>query len=324
MNPYLYGSAQGRLIYGLDAASRHAVQADWLFFALLLVSLGVLALVFGLMLVFLFRYHANSGVERGKIADRTFKYEISWTTATLLAFFGLFVWGAIQYTHVWASPPNALKIYVVGKQWMWKVEHLGGQREINAIHVPVNRPITLLMTSEDVIHSVGIPAFRFKRDVLPGRYKSVTFYPIEIGAFHLFCDQYCGVEHSRMVGVVYVMSGPDYQKWLSRNGTAGGLVAEGRALFTKFGCGGCHNVGPGTGGGYIRAPSLVGLYGSPVPLSNGSVVTADDGYIRDSILNPGEKIVASYKNRMPNFSGQLGEEDVIKLIAYIKSLAPGN
>jgi len=320
MNPSPSG---GRLQYGIDAASRHAVEADWLFLALLLVSLAVLALVFGLMLRYVVHYRADSGVERGKIAERTFGYEISWTIAMLVVFFGLFVWGADLYARIWQPPESALKIYVVAKQWMWKAEHEGGQREINALHVPVNRPVELVMTSEDVIHSMGIPAFRFKRDVLPGRYESIAFLANEIGAYHLFCDQFCGTDHSRMIGVVTVMSGPDFQSWLAENGTSGGLAGEGRALFTRFGCGGCHNVGPGTGGGTVRAPSLVGLYGSPVPLADGRVVIADDRYIRDCILDPGAQIVASYEPLMPNFSSQLSEEDVVKLIAYIKSLASG-
>lgn len=321
MNP---SPIQGRLIYGIDAASRHAIEQDWLFLALLLVTLAVLVLVFGLMFQYVVSYRSDSGIERGKIATRTFGYELAWTFATLLVFFGLFVWGADLYARIWQPPRDALKIYVVGKQWMWKFEHPGGQRELNALHVPVDRSIELLMTSEDVIHSMGIPAFRFKRDVLPGRYEAVSFTPVQIGAYHLFCDQFCGTDHSRMIGVAYVMSGPDYQKWLAANPLARDLVAEGRTLFTRFGCGGCHNVGPGTGGGTVRAPSLVGLYGSPVPLSDGSVVVADDRYIRDSILSPGAQIVAGYENLMPNFSGQLSEEDVIKLIAYIKSLAPGS
>jgi cytochrome c oxidase subunit 2 len=237
-------------------------------------------------------------------------------------FFGLFVWGADLYARIWQSRKDALTIYVIGKQWMWKAEHPGGQREINALHIPAKRPIQLVMTSEDVIHSVGIPAFRLKRDVLPGRYEAVAFEATEAGAYHLFCDQFCGTDHSRMIGLVTVMSGPDYGKWLAQNGTSGGLAAEGRELFTRFGCGGCHNVGPGTGGGTVRSPPLVGLYGSPVPLSDGRVVTADDRYIRDCILNPGAQTVASYEPLMPNFSSQLSEEDVVKLIAYIKSLAP--
>jgi len=321
MNPNPIG---GRLDYGIPAASANAPESDWLLLALLLISLAVLVLVFGLMLRYMIRYRADSGVERGKVAERTFKFEISWTIATLVVFFGLFVWGADLYARMWQPPTDALRIYVVGKQWMWKVEHPGGQREIDALHVPVDRDIELLLTSEDVIHDFAVPAFRLRRDVLPGRYEAIPFRATEIGAYHLFCDQFCGTDHSRMIGVIYVMSGPDYQNWLARNAAAGGLVAEGRELFTRFGCGGCHNVGPGTGGGTVRAPSLVGVYGSPVPLSDGTVVAADDRYIRDSILDPGAQIVASYQNLMPNFSGQLSEEDVLKLIAYIKSLAPGS
>jgi cytochrome c oxidase subunit II len=321
MNP---ATIPGRLDFGLAPASDNAAEVDWLFLALLVITLAVLALVFGLMLLYMVRYRAGSPVERGKVAHKTFRFEISWTVATLVVFFGLFVWGADLYTRLFEPPSDAMKIYVVGKQWMWKVEYPGGQREIDSLHVPVGRPVELLMTSEDVIHDFDLPDFRLKHDVLPGRYEAIWFRANRAGTYHLFCSRFCGTDHSHMRGEMVVMDGPDYQKWLEQNGTAGGMAAQGSALFNRFGCGGCHYVGPGTGGGTVRAPSLVGLYGSPVPLSDKSVVIADDRYVRDSILEPSAQVVASYEDKMPNFSAQLSEEDVLKLIAYIKSLGSGS
>jgi cytochrome c oxidase subunit 2 len=305
----------------LPAASANAGQTDALLIALTVMSGAVLALVFGLMFTYVIRYRAGNPKQRGEIAKKTFGIEIAWTAATLVVFFGLFIWGAEIYLQMFRPPANAMKIYVVGKQWMWKVEHLGGQREINALHIPVGRPVELLMTSEDVIHDFSVPAFRIKHDVLPGRYEMLWFTPDRIGTYHLFCTQLCGADHSSMVGAIYVMSQPDFQAWLSRNGTAEDLAAQGQAVFNRLGCGGCHQVVGGGGGGTVRAPSLVGLYGSPVPLSDGTTVIADDKYIRDSILEPKAQVVASYDPVMPSFAGQVTEEELIELIAYIKSLA---
>lgn len=307
---------------GLPQASVNAHETDALIAGLLIASLAVLALVFGLMLVYVIRFRAGSKLHRGTVAKNTFWIEIGWTAATLVAFFGMFLWGADLYVREQQPPGDALKVYVTGKQWMWKTEHAGGQREINALHLPINRPVQLLMTSEDVIHDFSVPAFRLKHDVLPGRYETIWFTPNKLGTFHLFCTQFCGADHSSMVGKIVVLSAPDFEAWLARTGTAGGLVAEGRALVTHYGCSGCHQVEAGGGAGVVRAPSLNGLYGSPVPLSDHSVVVADDLYIRDSIVEPGKQVVASYANVMPSFAGQISEEDLVRIIAYIKSLAP--
>jgi cytochrome c oxidase subunit 2 len=307
----------------LTAASSAARETDWLIISLVGISMLVLVLVMGLMFVFIIRYRHDSGIDRGKVARKTWRIEAAWSAATLAAFFGLFIWGADLFVRIYKPRDNPLTINVVGKQWMWKVEYPGGQREINALHIPVGRNVQLLLTSEDVIHDFGLPEFRLKRDVLPGRLESLWVNADRPGRYHLFCDQFCGTDHASMVGSVVVMTTPEYQEWLERDGTSRGLVAEGHALFIRYGCSGCHENGLSGGGGTVRAPSLNGLYMSPVPLANGATVIADDRYIHDSILYPKEQIVASYEPVMPSFDKVIGEEDLVKIIAYIKSLAPG-
>lgn len=300
----------------LPLAASTGAQTDLLLLGLLAVSLAVLGLVFWLMLVYAIRYRHNSPVDRGALAEKSFRFEISWTVATLVIFFGLFIWGSTIYVRLYQPPGNALKVYVVAKQWMWKIEHAGGQREINALHVPVDTPIELIMTSEDVIHDFFVPAFRVKRDVLPGQYETMWFRPDRIGTYHLFCSQFCGTAHSNMIGDVVVMSAQDYAGWLTISGGGKTLASQGKGLFIRYGCAGCH-----LGGGTVRAPSLVGLYGSPVPLSDGSTVIADDRYIRDSIMQPKQQVVASYEPVMPSFANVIGEDDLVRLVAYIHSLA---
>lgn len=298
--------------FGVTAS---AIATDWLLLGLLLVSVAVLALVFGLMLFYLIRYRHNSPINRGEMEERSFKFEMTWTAATLVVFFALFIWSSTIYIDDFQPPKNALKVYIVAKQWMWKVEHAGGQREIDALHVPVNKPIELVMTSQDVIHDFFVPAFRIKRDVLPGQYETLWFKAEKTGTFQLFCAQFCGTSHAAMIGDVYVLSDPDYTNWLARNGASDTLVAQGHELFIRDGCDGCHG-----GRGTVRAPSLDGLFGSPVPLSDGSTVVADDAYIRDSILQPRKQIVASYAPVMPSFTGIIGEDDLMKIVAYVESL----
>jgi cytochrome c oxidase subunit 2 len=299
----------------LAAASSSAIEVDRLLAGLLLVSAAVLAVVFGLLALYSIRYRHNSPIDRTNISHRTFKFEISWTIGTLLIFFGLFIWGADLYVRLFQPPTDALKIYVVGKQWMWKAEHVGGQREINALHVPQDTPVELVMTSEDVIHDFFVPAFRVKRDVLPGQYQTLWFTAQEPGSYHLFCSQFCGTGHAAMVGTVYVMSQKDYADWLATNGASQTLAQQGAPLFIRYGCDGCHG-----GHGTVRAPSLAGIYNTPVPLSDGSTVTADDRYIRDSILHPKDQIVASFDPVMPSFEGVIPEDDLVRIVAYIESL----
>lgn len=301
----------------LPEASSSAAETDHLIGGLLLVSAAVLLLVFGLMALYTIRYRHDSPIDRGNIAEKSFRFEMSWTVATLVIFFGLFIWGSHLYVRLLDPPAEALKVYVVAKQWMWKVEHDGGQREINTLHVPAHTPIELVMTSQDVIHDFFVPAFRIKRDVLPGQYETMWFTADRVGTYHLFCAQFCGLDHAAMVGSVVVLSQADYANWLATNGASGTLAQQGAPLFIRYGCSGCHS-----GHGTVRAPSLAGLYGSPVPLSDGSTVTADDRYIRDSILQPKRQVVASFDPIMPSFAGVIGEDDLVRLVAYIESLGP--
>ena len=307
--------------FWLVQGSVHAPEVDALLWCLIGGTLLVLALVLGLMLYYVVRYREGSGADRSGVTQKSWVFESSWTAATLLLFFGLFIWGANLYLRLFQPPSDALRIAVIGKQWMWKIEHGGGQREINTLHVPIGRPIELLMTSEDVIHDFSIPAFRIKHDVLPGRYESLWFQASAPGRYHLFCTQLCGVDHSSMGGQVVAMTPGDYAQWLSDNRAADDLATQGRALFVRYGCSGCHNAEGRGGGGTVRAPSLNGVYGHPVPLMDGRVVTADDQYIRDSILMPSRDVAAGYENRMPSFAGVIPEADLLRLVAYIKSLA---
>jgi cytochrome c oxidase subunit 2 len=208
-----------------------------------------------------------------------------------------------------------MDIYVVAKQWMWKLQHVDGQREIDELHVPVDRDVKLIMTSQDVVHSFYIPAFRIKQDVIPGRYTTLWFHATRPGTYHLFCAEYCGTQHSGMIGSIVVMAPEDYEAWLSGGGGEGSLASTGQKLFQQLGCGSCHRSD--TQG---RGPNLSGVFGKPVLLEDGRTVTADENYVRESILNPGAKIVAGFKNIMPSFQGVVNEEQLLGLIAYVKSL----
>ncbi|MGD9540101.1 cytochrome c oxidase subunit II [Methylocystis sp.] len=310
----------------LPSATAEGREIDFLILALALVSCAVLALVFALIFLYMVRYRAESDIYRGAPGRKTWRFEISWTVATLAVFFVLFVWGGDLYVRLFQPPADALQIYVVGKQWMWKVEHQGGQREINALHIPINRPIQLVMTSEDVIHDFSVPAFRIKHDVLPGRYESLWFRIETPGTFQLFCTQLCGVGHYSMTGDVIAMTQPEFETWLSGGAAPGAredMAAAGKALFTTHGCSGCHGEGgvggtPATTG--VSAPVLAGLFGRSVKLRTGATMTADENFIRDCILTPDKTPIAGYPPIMPSFLGQIGEEDVLRLIAYIKSL----
>jgi cytochrome c oxidase subunit 2 len=228
----------------------------------------------------------------------------------------VFVWGARLYAMVMLSPPaNALEVYAIGKQWMWKFQHPGGQREIDALHVPVGHPVKMTMTSQDVIHSFYVPAFRIKMDVVPGRYTTIWFEASKPGVYHLFCAEYCGTNHSRMLGQVVALPPTQYEEWLSSNRQVEPMAAAGARLFQQMGCAMCHDV-------TSLAPPLAGVFGSPVTLATGETVRADEGYIRESILDPRAKVVAGYGPIMPTFQGQLSEEELTQLVAYIKSLAP--
>jgi cytochrome c oxidase subunit 2 len=301
--------------FTLPTASNFATSLNHIFIALVLLSAAILILVFGLIWTFAIRYRATSKLDRGAVLEKTWIFETSWTVAILVGFFGLFYWGAAVYLREFHPPADAIKISVVGKQWMWKFQHLSGQKEIDTLHVPIGAPVQLIMTSEDVIHDLSIPAFRVKHDVLPGRYETIWFIARVPGTYHLFCNQLCGADHSLMRGWVIAMAAPAYQRWLETNGASPGLATQGKALFVQLGCDGCHG-----GHGTVRAPPLAGVYGGPVPLSDGTTVIADEKYLRDSILFPTKQIVASYQPIMPSFNGKVSDADLAKLLAYIKSL----
>lgn len=307
--------------FTLERASANAAESDWLIGGLMIISMAVLMLVFGLIWVYAIRYRATNPLDRGALGQKSWRFEIAWTSATLVLFFGLFVWGADLYVRLDIPPGATMPIYVTGKQWMWKIEHAGGQREINALHVPTDRNVQLVMTSEDVIHDFSIPAFRIKHDVLPGRYERLWFRATQTGTYHLFCTQFCGTDHAAMIGEVVVMTGPDYEHWLQTNVTSQTLTESGQALFAQNGCGGCHQAGHQGGGSTARAPSLDGLFGSTVALAQGSTAFADDRYIHDAITAPESQLVAGYQAVMPSYAGRISEEDLIRLVAYIKSLS---
>ncbi|MGA2255845.1 MAG: cytochrome c oxidase subunit II [Thermoguttaceae bacterium] len=299
-------------------ASTTAEQVDMLFLFLFTVCGTVTLVVAFLLAYFSVRYRRRPG-EVGNPPETPSSHilEWSWTLAPLGIFVVMFVWGAEVYFAAYRPPADAATIYVVGKQWMWKFQHPEGQREIDMLHVPVGRPIRLLMTSEDVIHSLFIPDFRIHMDLLPGRYTSVWFQASRPGTYHLFCSQYCGTNHAGMTGQVVAMEPADYDQWLHR-GAEGSMALEGRKLFLKYRCASCHSADA-----EARAPVLENLFRRPVALNDGRVVEADESYIRESILAPSAKIVAGYENIMPTFQGQVSEEEICKLIAFIQSLKAG-
>ena len=301
-----------------EQASTAAFPIDLLFGFMTLLTCFFVVVIGGLVVYFAFKYHRRSEDEIPKQISGSTRLEIGWTVPLLGLAMVAFFWGATLYIDLSRPPEGALEIFVIGKQWMWKLQHPDGQQEINELHVPVGRPVKLTMTSQDVIHSFFIPAFRVKQDVLPGRYTTLWFEATQTGVFHLFCAEYCGTEHAGMVGSVIVMSEGDYQEWLTgeRNEAAGTSPVEaGQQLFAQIGCEGCHRLeGDGPG------PSLVGAFGEPVPLENGDTVTFDENYIRESILDPMAKIHDGYPPIMPTYEGQLSEEELIQLVTYIRSL----
>jgi len=241
--------------------------------------------------------------------------EIGWTVVPFLITMVIFVWGASIFFAMASPPAETLNIYVVGKQWMWKFQHLDGQREINELHVPVGRNVKLITTSEDVIHDFFVPAFRVKADVLPGRYVSIWFHATTPGRYHLFCAEYCGTRHSGMIGDVIVMEANEYQEWLSGGAPEGSLASAGEKLFADLACNTCHR--PDSGG---RGPVLNGLFGKTITTESGEMVVVDEAYIRESILNPSAKISAGYQPIMPTFQGLVSEEGLLELIEYVKAL----
>ncbi len=297
-------------------AARSATVVDRIVFGELGLTVVILCFVFGMMLLFCVRYRADSRATRIAVGSKGWHLEIGWTSLTLAGFLVLFAFGANAYIYLYRPPARTdLELYVVGKQWMWKVQHPGGQREIDAMHVPINRTIRVVLASEDVVHSLFLPQFRIKHDAVPGQFETFWFQPTRLGTYQLECSEYCGTQHAHMIGSVTVMSEPDYERWLRDQGVKESLSERGAGLFRSNGCSGCHGTAS-----TIHAPSLAGLYGSIVHLSDGRAVRADDRYIRDCILLPQHERVAGYPPVMPSFAGQLSEEDLISILAYIKSM----
>lgn len=299
-----------------DQASTIAPAVDALYFYLVAVSVFFTVLIF-LAIVFLALYYRRSAARNRtrRAASHLWMLEAIWIVLPLLMTMSFFLWGAVLYSEQRTMPHDPIELTVVGKQWMWKIQHPQGRSEINELHVPLGRPIMLKMISEDVIHSFYIPAFRVKMDVLPDRYHTLWFEATKPGVYHLFCAEYCGTDHADMRGYVHVMQPADYVAWLS-GGDQRPPATSGEELFTRFRCHTCHFQGD-----QARCPPLENLYGRQVQLSDGNVVTADDGYLRESILNPAAKVVAGYQPIMPTFAGQISEEQVFHLIEYIKSLS---
>jgi cytochrome c oxidase subunit II len=302
-----------------EQASTNAGKVDAIFLAELGVVLFFTFFICFLILFLAVRYRRAARVDRSNPPRTSHKIEALWIGIPLLLGFVMFVGGTVVFFDLYAPPGDAFTVYVVGKQWMWKLQHPEGRREINELHVPVGEAVQLRMTSEDVIHSFFVPEFRIKQDVLPGRYTTIWFRPTRPGKYHLFCAEYCGTNHSVMGGWVYVMEPADYQRWLTEGTDSGvSMAKQGQELFVQHHCAGCHGVNS-----TVKAPRLEGVYGRPVPIQQGTgygFITADERYIRDSILLPKSQVVAGYDPVMPSFAGQIGEDDLLKIIEYIKSI----
>jgi cytochrome c oxidase subunit 2 len=295
-------------------------KVDAVYFYLSGVTLFFTLLISAVLIFFVIRYRRRSPYEIPRPIAGSHKLETVWTVIPFLIAMTIFAWGARVYFEQYRPPENAVEVYVVAKQWMWKIQHSTGQREINELHVPVGRKIKLIMTTEDVIHDFFVPAFRIKADVVPGKYTSEWFEATKPGTYHLFCAEYCGMNHSGMIGSVIVMEPREFDNWLSGNAGNQTPAVAGQQLYQSLGCVSCHGAN-GEGG---RGPALVGLFGRQQQLTNGQTVKADEAYIRESIINPQAKIVQGFGPIMPTFQGQISEDQLVQLLAFVKSLhAPG-
>jgi cytochrome c oxidase subunit 2 len=300
------------------AASDYAHSIDRLFWLLVVISGLIVGLVSALIVVFLAHYRRGSNAKRGELpAWLSHEIEIGWTVGTLFLFLFIFWWAGTRELTALTPPQDALEIHVVAKQWMWRFQHPNGAREIDELHVPAYMPVRLAMTSEDVIHDLYLPALRLKQDILPDRFTYEWFTATKVGTYHLTCAEYCGTDHSVMAGKFVVMAPQDYARWTAAQPQGDDLAHQGEALFRSLGCSGCH-----TPGSSVHAPDLHGVYGHLVQLSDGRTVTADEAYLRDSILLPNKDIVAGFQPIMPSFSGVATEAQLVELLAYLKSLSP--
>jgi cytochrome c oxidase subunit 2 len=296
-------------------ASAHAAAIDRIFYLLLAVSGAASLLVFALVVVFGIRFRRGSAAKRGPLPKLlTSEVELGWTAGTLFLFLFIFWWAAASQLSALTPPLHATEIHVVAKQWMWKVQQPNGLREINELHAPMGTPVRLVMTSEDVIHSLFLPALRIKQDVLPGRYTDLWFTADKTGVFGLECAEFCGTQHASMNGRIVIQSPGDYARWSAAQPPAQGLAHEGETLFRSLGCSGCHAAASS-----VHAPDLAGLFGRTTRLSDGRQVKADEAYLRDSILHPGRDVVAGYAPVMPSYQGVVSEEQMIRLLAYLKA-----
>jgi cytochrome c oxidase subunit II len=300
-----------------EQASTFAWQVDYLYFYLILVSVAFSIPIVLAIFYFFVKYREKEKYATPDEIHGSIVLETTWSIIPFVVSMTIFLGGAIIYYNQARIPAENMEIYVVGKQWMWKFQHGTGQREINELHVPVNRKVKLMMTTEDVLHDVYIPAFRTKADVVPGRYTTLWFEATKPGKYHLYCAEYCGLNHSGMGGWVYVMPQDEFDNWLAGGGSNQTPVEAGKDLFTnKLGCASCH-----AGGASQRGAKLEGIFGTDIKLTNGQVVKADEEYIRNSILNPSSQVVEGYQPIMPTFKGQVTEEQLVALVAYIKSLS---
>jgi cytochrome c oxidase subunit II len=297
-----------------DQASTIARGVDYLYYFLTGIDLLFTVLIFFAIFYFAVRYRRRAGNQEAEQIEGSLPLELAWTIIPAGICVVIFLWGTSLFIRNSRPPAASAEIFVVGKQWMWKIQHPEGVEEINELHVPVDRPIKLTMTSEDVIHDFSVPAFRIKKDVVPGMYTTEWFQATMTGTFHMFCDQYCGTNHSLMKGEVIVMDPIAYEQWLSGGIRGESMVQAGAKLYDQFACITCHGTGKG--------PSFVGIYGKPVKLTDGQTLMVDDDYLRHCILHPSDRVVEGYAPLMPTFKGQITEEQLLQIIAYIKSLTP--
>jgi cytochrome c oxidase subunit 2 len=296
-----------------ELASQGGAQFDALFLTLVGLSLLLCIGIFGTILYFAIRYRRRNDGRIPPDIRKSIPLEVTWTVIPLLINLVIFFWAAHQFFNNAEPPVGATEIFVVGKQWMWHLQHPEGPREINELHIPVNVPVKLVMTSQDVIHDFFVPAFRTKQDVVPGRYTMEWFLPNKVGRYHLFCAQYCGMSHSGMTGWVYVMQPEDYAAWLQRNRSSESAGQVGQRLFAKLACSNCHQADHSGSG-----PPLNGVYGSVVTLQNGEKREVDESFLRQIVLDPSSVPLAGYSQTMPSFRGEITEEELLELIAYLK------
>jgi cytochrome c oxidase subunit 2 len=300
-----------------EQASSFARDVDLLTVFLISMSTFFTVVIAAMVMIFAVKYHRRHPDEVGTEFHESPLLEITWTVIPLIIVLVTFAWGAKVFFRLYRPPAGATEYHETGKQWMWKTQHPTGQREINELHLPVGQPVKLTMTSEDVIHSFFVPAFRTKMDVIPGRYTTMWFTPTKPGRYHLFCAEYCGVEHSRMIGWVTVLEPERYQQWLASVPVQSTPAKQGEALYAKLSCAGCHD---GAGDAGAKAPSLHGLFGKEVQLASGKRITIDENFLRESIFDPAAHVAAGWQPLMPTYRGQLDEEGVMQLISYLKSL----